>query len=78
MLISIQIDYSDRTYYGIPLVLIYATVCIVEITSVKFIVFAFTTFTLSIRIGSTISRPTHTICYSYMPWLLWPRDAYMI
>ena len=33
-------DYSDRAYYGIPLVLRYV-ICIVEITSVKFIALAF-------------------------------------
>ena len=43
ILISIQRDYSDRASYGIPLVLRYA-IFIVEITSVKFIVLAFTHF----------------------------------
>ena len=40
ILISIQRDYLDRAYYGIPLVLGYA-IFFVEITRVKFIVLAF-------------------------------------
>ena len=40
ILISIQRDYSDRAYYGIPLVLRYV-IFIVEITRVKFIVLVF-------------------------------------
>ena len=47
ILISIQRDYSDRAYYGIPLVLRYA-IFIVEVTMVKFI-------------GGTFSKLTHMI-----------------